>query len=84
MQTRNRNFTYADLIQPKSENDLLIPALNESAEQGEFSSPEYRQVIGERIEQGLESARQGRVVEGEAVFARIEGELAELERSGRE
>ena len=46
-------------------------------------TPEYRRTIREKIEQGLESVRQGRVVDGEAVFARIEAELVELEHSGR-
>jgi predicted transcriptional regulator len=47
-------------------------------------TPEYRRTIGEKIDQGMESARQGRLVDGEAVFARIEAELVELERNGRE
>jgi predicted transcriptional regulator len=44
---------------------------------------EYRPTIREKIAQGLESARQGRLVDGEAVFARIDAELDELERQGR-
>ncbi len=46
-------------------------------------SPDYRATIREKIDQGLESARQGRLVDGEAVFARIEAELVELERCER-
>jgi predicted transcriptional regulator len=44
---------------------------------------EYRQTIREKIAQGLQSARQGRLVDGEAVFARIDVEVDELERQRR-
>jgi predicted transcriptional regulator len=43
---------------------------------------EYRQTIREKIAEGLASAQQGRLVDGEAVFARIDAELDELERQG--
>ena len=36
-----------------------------------------------KISQGLESLRRGEGADGEEVFARIESELDELERSGR-
>ena len=42
----------------------------------------HRQTISEKIAQGLESARQGKLVDGDAVFARIHAELNELERQG--
>jgi hypothetical protein len=45
---------------------------------------EYRQALREQIAQGIASARAGRFVEGEAVFARIKAEMVELERQGRE
>jgi len=41
---------------------------------------EYRQAIGEMIAQGLESARQGKLVNGPSVFARIRAEMAEIEQ----
>jgi hypothetical protein len=40
---------------------------------------EYRRTIREKIAQGLESARQGKLVDGEAVFARINADIDELE-----
>lgn len=42
----------------------------------------YREILRRRIEAGLQSAREGRVVDGEAVFARIDAELAAMERDG--
>jgi|SRR5271157_2414983 len=44
---------------------------------------EYRQALREKITQGLASARQGKLVDGDAVFARIEAEMVEFERQGR-
>jgi hypothetical protein len=38
---------------------------------------EYRQTIREKIAAGMEDARQGRLVDGDAVFARIRTEMAE-------
>jgi hypothetical protein len=43
---------------------------------------EYRQVIREKIAQGMRSLREGRVTDGEAFMARMDAELAELERQG--
>ncbi len=40
---------------------------------------EYRQTIREKIAAGMASARAGRLVDGEAVFARIEAEMVALE-----
>jgi hypothetical protein len=37
----------------------------------------YRQTIREKIAAGMESARQGKLVDGDAVFARIRAEMAE-------
>jgi Arc/MetJ-type ribon-helix-helix transcriptional regulator len=45
-------------------------------------SDEYRQTLREKIAQGMESARQGRLVDGDAVFARIKAEMAAIERQG--
>jgi predicted transcriptional regulator len=45
---------------------------------------EYRQTLREQIAQGITSARAGRFVEGEAVFARIKAEMVERERQGSE
>ena len=42
----------------------------------------YRETIRENIVQGLESARRGRLVDGDTVFARIQGDLDELDRQG--
>ena len=47
-------------------------------------SDEYRQTIRERIAQGVRSLREGRVSDGAAFMARMDAELAELERQGRE
>jgi predicted transcriptional regulator len=44
---------------------------------------EYRQVLREKIAAGVRSLRQGRVTDGEAFMAKIDAELAELERQGR-
>ena len=43
----------------------------------------YRQTLRDKIAQGLTSARQGKLVDGEAVFARIEAELVELDKQDR-
>lgn len=40
----------------------------------------YKEDIRHKIEQGLESQRAGRMVDGEAVFRELEDELDELER----
>jgi len=40
----------------------------------------YRETIREKIAQGLASARQGKLVDGPSVFARIRAEMAEIER----
>ena len=47
------------------------------------STPEYRAAIRQKIDVGIESARRGRLVDGDAVFARIDAELLEVERGGR-
>jgi len=44
---------------------------------------EYRRVIREKIAQGVGSPREGRVTDGAAFMARMDAELAELERQGR-
>ena len=44
---------------------------------------EYRQTIGDKIAQGLASAHQGRLIDGDAVFVRIEAELSALEAQER-
>lgn len=44
---------------------------------------EYRCSIGEKIAQGLASARQGTLVDGDSVFMRIEAELTALEAQER-
>ena len=44
---------------------------------------EYRQTLREKIAQGLASARAGKLVDGDAVFARIEAEMTALEQQGR-
>lgn len=44
---------------------------------------EYRQTLREKIAQGLASAREGKLVDGDAVFARIKAEMTALERQGR-
>jgi hypothetical protein len=46
-------------------------------------SDKYRQTIREKIAQGMESARQGKLVDGDAVFARIKAEMTALEQPGR-
>jgi hypothetical protein len=53
------------------------------ADDGQRISEAYRQAIREKIAQGLASAREGRLVDGAAVFARIRTEMTELERQGR-
>jgi predicted transcriptional regulator len=44
---------------------------------------EYRQVIRERIAQGLQSLREGKGTDGEAFMAQMVAELDELERQGQ-
>lgn len=41
---------------------------------------EYRQLLREKIAQGAKSLREGRVTDGEAFMAKMDSELAELER----
>jgi predicted transcriptional regulator len=43
----------------------------------------YRQTIREKIAAGVQSLRDGRVVDGPSVMARIDAEMAERERQGR-
>jgi Arc/MetJ-type ribon-helix-helix transcriptional regulator len=43
---------------------------------------EYRQTLREKIAQGVRSLREGRVTDGPAFMARMDAELAELERQG--
>jgi hypothetical protein len=45
---------------------------------------EYRQTIRKKIAEGLASARQGKFVDGDTVFARINAELAELDQHEQE
>jgi antitoxin ParD1/3/4 len=42
----------------------------------------YRDVLREKIAEGVRSLRHGQVTDGEAFMARIDTELAELERQG--
>jgi hypothetical protein len=44
---------------------------------------EYRRAIAEKIAEGIEQARQGRLVDGNTVFVRIEAELGALETESR-
>ena len=46
-------------------------------------SAEYRRSIREKIAAGLASARAGRLLDGEDVFASIHAELDEIERQSR-
>lgn len=46
-------------------------------------SAEYRQTVREKISAGLASARAGRLLDGEGVFARLTAKLDELERQDR-
>ena len=43
----------------------------------------YRQVLHERIAQGVQSLREGRVIDGETFMARMDAELAALEQQER-
>jgi hypothetical protein len=53
------------------------------ADDDTFVADEYRRTIGERIAEGLASARQGQLVDGDAVFVRIEAELSALAAQDR-
>jgi predicted transcriptional regulator len=44
---------------------------------------EYRRTIGEKIAEGLASARSGRLVDGETVFTRVFAQIDEDERQGQ-
>ena len=46
----------------------------------EIMSEDYRRSAREKIAQGLLSARQGRLVDGESFFAEMDAEFAEMER----
>lgn len=46
-------------------------------------SDEYRQTIRENIAQGMQSLREGKVTDGEAFMAKMNAELAELQRQGQ-
>jgi predicted transcriptional regulator len=52
-------------------------------EDDEPMTDEYRQDIREKIAQGLKSLREGRYIDGETFMAKMDAELAELERQGR-
>jgi hypothetical protein len=41
---------------------------------------EYRQDLREKIAQGMQSLREGRVTDGEAFMAKMNAELVELQR----
>ncbi len=43
----------------------------------------YRQVVREKIAQGVRSLRAGRITDGEAFMAQLDAELVDLERQGR-
>ena len=45
---------------------------------------EYRQTLREKIARGARSLREGRVTDGEIFMARMDDELAELERKGNQ
>jgi hypothetical protein len=83
----------ADLVRDAFESYLearhwRLQAAQEMARARELGLPvdnvkitsEYRETVREKIAQGLESARRGNLVEGEAVFDRINAELDEIER----
>lgn len=44
---------------------------------------DYRRALREKIAQGVRSLREGKGTDGEAFMARMDSELAELERHGR-
>ena len=46
-------------------------------------SDEYRQDLREQIAQGMQSLQEGRVTDGEAFMAKMNAELAELQRQGQ-
>ena len=46
-------------------------------------TPEYRQTLRAKIDQGLRSLREGRAADGEAFFAQMEAEFEDLARHGR-
>jgi hypothetical protein len=50
---------------------------------GKPITDEYRQVIREKIARGVHSLREGRMTDGAAFMARMDAELAELERQGQ-
>lgn len=45
-------------------------------------TPAYRQTMRDKIAQGLQSLREGRAIDGEAVFAEMEAEFQEMEGRG--
>ncbi len=45
---------------------------------------EYRQVIREKIAQGVRSLREGRVVDGPTFMAQLDADLAERERAHKD
>ena len=45
-------------------------------------TPEYRQIIREKIALGVRSLRDGKGADGDAFFAKLEAEFEELERQG--
>jgi hypothetical protein len=53
------------------------------AEDDQPMTDEYRATIREKIAQGVRSLREGNVTDGDAFMARMDAELAELERQGR-
>jgi hypothetical protein len=44
---------------------------------------EYRRSVRGKIAQGLQSLRDGKATDGETFMAKMDAELAELERQGR-
>jgi hypothetical protein len=56
--------------------------LPDEADDGKMSD-EYRQDIRAKIAQGVRSLREGRVTDGPGFMARMDAELADLEREGR-
>ena len=64
-----------------SASEVVREALRLMEERDQFIVPR-REEIRKKIAQGLASLQQGKSVDGESVFARIEAELDALERHG--
>ena len=67
--------------QYSSASEVMSEALRLMDERDQVSEI-YKEGIREKIAAGLKSIDEGRVVDGDQVFARLEAELDELERNG--